>query len=79
MQRMLNRVLLVSCLFLAGPSAWANSYSDAIQSFSNAGESGAFFKTAYGYAVFPTIGKAGMVIGGSHGKGRGVRQRQACG
>ena len=28
-----------------------------------------FFKQAYGYAVFPTIGKAGFVVGGAHGKG----------
>ena len=35
-----------------------------------AGESGKFFKSAYGYAVFPTIAKAGVGIGGAHGKGR---------
>ncbi len=28
-----------------------------------------FFKQAYGYAVFPTIGKAGFIVGGAHGKG----------
>jgi lipid-binding SYLF domain-containing protein len=28
-----------------------------------------FFKEAYAYAVFPTIGKAGLVFGGSHGTG----------
>lgn len=28
------------------------------------------FKTAYGYALFPTIGKAGFVIGGAYGEGR---------
>ena len=27
-------------------------------------------KTAYGYAVFPTIGKLGIGIGGAHGDGR---------
>jgi len=70
MQRVLKVVLLLSFLTVAGPSAWANSYSEAIESFAKAGESGAFFKTAYGYAVFPTIGKAGFVVGGAHGKGR---------
>jgi lipid-binding SYLF domain-containing protein len=29
-----------------------------------------FAKSAYGYAVFPTIGKGGIIIGGGHGKGR---------
>ena len=28
-----------------------------------------YFKEAFGYAVFPTIGKAGLIIGGSHGDG----------
>lgn len=28
-----------------------------------------FFKKAYGYAVFPTVGKGGIGIGGAYGKG----------
>ena len=64
MQRVLKNILLFCVLSMVGPFAWANSYSEAIESFSNAGESGAFFKTAYGYAVFPTIGKGGIGIGG---------------
>ena len=59
-------LLLVS---LAAP-AWADEYSDTIKLFRNAGESGTYIDTAYGYAVFPTIGKAGVVVGGAHGKGR---------
>ena len=70
MQNFLKIVFLFSLLSVAGSSAWANSYSEAIESFSNAGESGAYFKTAYGYAVFPTIGKGGFVVGGAYGKGR---------
>lgn len=70
MQRVTKVVFLLSFLLLGGAPAWANSYSDAITSFSNAGESGEFFKTAYGYAVFPTIGKGGIVVGGAHGSGR---------
>ena len=70
MHRVLKAIFLLSFLSLAVPSAWANSYSDAINSFSNAGESGAFFKTSYGYAVFPTIGKAGLGVGGAYGEGR---------
>ena len=33
-------------------------------------ESTRFFSNSYGYAVFPTIGKGGVGIGGAHGKGR---------
>lgn len=29
-----------------------------------------FFEKAYGYAVFPTVAKGGMGIGGAHGKGK---------
>lgn len=28
-----------------------------------------FFDKAYAYAVFPTIGKGGFIVGGAHGKG----------
>ena len=37
--------------------------------FQDAGESASFVKNSYGYAVFPTIGKAGLGIGGAHGSG----------
>ena len=37
--------------------------------FQDAGESAGFFKKSYGYAVFPTIGKAGLGVGGAHGSG----------
>jgi lipid-binding SYLF domain-containing protein len=70
MQRVAKVLFLFSCLFLGGTTAWANSYSDAIQSFSNAGESGDFFKKSYGYAIFPTIAKGGIGIGGAYGEGR---------
>ena len=32
-----------------------------------------WFGTAYAYAVFPTVGKAGVGIGGAHGKGVVIR------
>jgi len=70
MRRVIKFVLVFAVLCASGPQAWANSYSDAIKAFSNAGESGKFFKTAYGYALFPTIGKAGFVIGGAYGEGK---------
>jgi len=50
--------------------AWGDEYQDTIEIFQNAGESGSFFATSYGYAVFPTIGKGAIAIGGAYGKGR---------
>jgi len=51
-------------------NARADEYTDTIAKFQKAGESKSFFGNAYGYAIFPTIGKGGVGIGGAHGKGR---------
>lgn len=70
----MKRIFLAFALLVivASPPAVAETdpYKDTIDVFKNAGESGKFFKTAYGYAVFPTIGKAGVVVGGAFGRGR---------
>jgi len=50
--------------------AQADEYDETIAVFRKAEESGKFFNNAYGYAVFPTIGKGGIGIGGAYGKGR---------
>lgn len=42
----------------------------AIEAFMESPVASKFHKSAYGYAVFPTIGKAGFGIGGAHGSGR---------
>lgn len=38
-----------------------------------------FFKQAFGYAVFPTIGKAGFIVGGAHGDGVVYKQGTVTG
>ena len=38
-----------------------------------------FFKKAYGYAVFPTVAKAGMGIGGAFGKGKVYKRGRPIG
>src|ERR1700682_1007425 len=68
-KRML-RFLLITLSILSGSAAVADDYSDTVALFKNAGESASFFNDCYGYAVFPTIGKGGLVVGGAHGKGR---------
>lgn len=55
---------------LPAASAFADSYSETIALFKQAGASAGFFKSSYGYAVFPTVGKGGFIVGGAHGKGR---------
>ena len=59
-------VLLLSLVFT---SAWADDYVDTKKMFEDAGASD-MFNSAYGFALFPTIGEAGFVVGGAFGKGR---------
>ena len=69
-KRLLSAVLFLSALFLPAASAWADEYSDTINVFKKAQQSRDFFNTADGYAVFPSIGKGGVGVGGAYGKGR---------
>ena len=67
------RLLALSMLFyflVPIQSAWADRFQDTIEVFRGAGESGAFFERSYGYAVFPTVGRAGIGVGGARGSGR---------
>jgi lipid-binding SYLF domain-containing protein len=57
----------------------AMDYSGTIDVFKQSPALKKFFDNSYGYAVFPTIGKAGWVIGGSFGKGQVYRNGQATG
>ena len=46
----------------------ADDVDTAMENFRGAG-AGDFIDDSYGYAVFPSIGKCGIGIGGAHGKG----------
>lgn len=64
-------ILIAMVLLLGGLSlTHADNYESTIQVFREAGQSGRYFGDAYGYAVFPTIGKGGLGIGAARGKGR---------
>lgn len=54
-------------------AAEVEDYSKTINVFRESPAVAEFFKNSYGYAVFPTIGKAGFVVGGSYGKGQVYR------
>jgi lipid-binding SYLF domain-containing protein len=60
---------VTSALFLVTGVAHAGKDSDTIELFKHAGESAVFFNNCYAYAVFPTIGAGGLVVGGARGKG----------
>lgn len=66
-------LLVALTMMLAAPAAWADKYQDTVELFKNAGQSADYFNKSYGYAVFPTVGKGGFIVGGAHGDGRVFR------
>jgi len=67
----LPRFLAVTLAVLLGTGvAYANEYDETIELFKHAGESAVFFTDCYAYAVFPTIGAGGFIVGGARGVGR---------
>jgi lipid-binding SYLF domain-containing protein len=69
----MKRTLAVLCgllLTVGAGAVRADEYSDTTELFRKAGESAEFFKHCYGYAVFPTVGKGGLGVGGAYGTGR---------
>jgi lipid-binding SYLF domain-containing protein len=57
-------------LCLNSTVAYANKYDETIDRFKHAGESAVFFNDCYAYAVFPTIGAGGLIVGGARGAGQ---------
>jgi lipid-binding SYLF domain-containing protein len=55
---------------LSSISAYADEPHDTVELFKHAGESAVFFADCYGYAVFPTIGAGGLIVGGARGEGQ---------
>jgi len=62
-------IIFILALALANP-VQADKFTDTIEIYKKSEAVQPFFKNAYGYAVFPTVGKAGIGIGGSYGTGQ---------
>jgi len=75
----LTEFILSAVLILGAAGAWADEYEETITIFKGAGASAVYFHNAYGYAVFPTIGKGGIGVGGARGSGRVYKQGQYIG
>lgn len=78
MNRIMRFVVLTLAFALLSSPSWADNYQDTQKMFVDAGIT-KMFQTAYGYALFPTIGKAGFVVGGAYGKGRVYEQGKYIG
>jgi lipid-binding SYLF domain-containing protein len=71
MLKKLQWLLLIMLLTISGKAfAEADRYEDTIEVFRNAGESAEFFENSYAFAVYPSVGRAGIGIGGARGSGR---------
>lgn len=68
-QRTMLTISLVLGIIHAGP-VLADQYSDTIDLFKQSPVVQSFFNNCYGYAVFPTVGKGGFVVGGAYGTGQ---------
>ncbi|MBU8909829.1 MAG: hypothetical protein KOO65_01040 [Desulfobacterales bacterium] len=66
-------------LLLVSNNAMADKYSDTIDVFNNSDAVKPFFNNAYGYTVFPNVGKGGIGLGGAYGSGRVYKQGKISG
>jgi lipid-binding SYLF domain-containing protein len=69
MKSILRAGIVVAALGLPIGAAYANRDTGTIDLFHQAGQSASYFDKSYGYAVFPTIGQGGFVVGAAHGDG----------
>jgi lipid-binding SYLF domain-containing protein len=76
----LNVILAMAFVLLVFSSfVQADSYSDAVKVFKESEAVQPFFNNAYGYVIFPAIGKGGFGIGGAYGKGKVYRGGEETG
>jgi len=76
---MLKQLILSFSLLLLSGNAWSDNFADTVAKFRDSKGTQEFFAKAYGYAVFPTIGKGGIGLGAAYGKGRVYRNNGAVG
>ena len=75
---LISLMTAILVVIFSGP-ALADKFTDTIDVFKKSEAVQPFFKNAYGYAVFPTVGKAGIGIGGSYGTGQVYRGGKVTG
>lgn len=75
------RIFLLSLLVVLTGAGLAvgDEYASAISGFKSSPEVQPFFKNCYAYAIYPTVGKAAVVVGGAFGEGKVYRQGKVTG
>jgi hypothetical protein len=72
-------IVLFGMTLMAPGTAGADSHAKTIALFKTAPAVQPFFDSAYGYAVFPLVGKGAIIVGATHGKGKVYRGGIATG
>ncbi|GIU32243.1 lipid-binding SYLF domain-containing protein [Shewanella schlegeliana] len=72
-KRITASLCLLASVMIAPQALAEDSYAQAKSTFQQASETQKFFNNAYGYALFPTVGKGGIGIGAAYGKGKVYR------
>ncbi len=68
--------VLLTALAMNPATADSDDYAAALAKFSGSAEISAMLDQSYGYALFPSVGKGGIGVGGAYGKGRVYRGGQ---
>lgn len=81
---MIKHLTVLATLVIILPAAVAlasasDKFSQTIEIYKKSPQVQPFFKSAYGYTVFPTVGKGGFVVGAAAGEGRVYRQGKVTG
>ena len=74
--------MAIAALFVgsvSAPAADPADYASTIELFRESAVVQPFFKNSYGYVVFPIVGKGGLGIGGSFGRGQVYRNGKVTG
>ncbi len=78
----LCKFVILLFLIPATPSLAIESsqdYANTMKIFKASPEVRKFFDSAYGYAVFPTVGKGAFIVGAAHGTGKVYRGGKVTG
>lgn len=79
MKKLFLPAALLGSLLVMSVAQAADDYDKTIKTFKESPVVNPFFGNSYGYAVFPTIGKGGIGIGGAHGGGKVYRGGKVTG
>jgi lipid-binding SYLF domain-containing protein len=71
--------ILAFIMPLAADAQQVKDYSNTIHEFKSSPQLQWFFENAYGYAVFPVVGKAALIFGGAYGEGQVYRGGRVTG